>query len=155
MTVTSRSLNDLPSTPARGAATRVSGVLVASALVFTALAGPAAAGHGAVSYENPKKIAEQKEREKNAGSVPPAAAPAPKAPAAAGPAASAPAVVPDGDRNQVYATTARRELSELAAIAEEQIANGTDAQLATLARKHLESMRKQIAELDQWLAAHP
>jgi hypothetical protein len=155
MAVLSHSMNDVPTASARRRMPAATRVLVAAALVFTSLAGPAAAGHGAVSYENPKKIAEQKQREKEAASGQPAVAPAPKAPVVVAPAAAAPAAVPVGDRNQVYATTARRELSELAAIAEEQIANGTDAELAALAKRHLESIRKQIAELDQWLAAHP
>jgi hypothetical protein len=155
MAVFSRSMIDLSTPPAHGRTLAVTRVLVAAALLYASLCGPAAAGHGAVSYENPKKIAEQKQREEDAASGQPAVAPAPKAPAVVAPAVAAPAAVPAGDRNQVYATTARRELSELAAIAEEQIANGTDAQLAALTKRHLESIRKQIAELDQWLAAHP
>ena len=35
------------------------------------------------------------------------------------------------------------------------LAYGKDAQLAALARRTLESLRKQMAELDQWLAVHP
>jgi hypothetical protein len=137
------------------AAARLFGACAATAVFAAALAGPAAAGHGSVSYENPKKIADEKKREQDGASEKPAKAPAPAAPAATAPAATAPAAPQGGDRDRVYATTARRELSELATISEEQIAYGKDAQLATLARRTLENVRKQMAELDQWLAAHP
>jgi uncharacterized protein (DUF305 family) len=131
-----------------------------SALLVTALAAPAAAGHGAVSYENPTKIAEKKRREKEAqeqGTAPPpqaapAAAPPKTAPA---PAVASPAGAWEGNQDKAYAASARQHLSDATKLAEEQIAAGKDPQLSAIARRIVENNKKEMAEIDRWLAAHP
>jgi uncharacterized protein (DUF305 family) len=131
-----------------------------SALLVTSLAGPAAAGHGAVSYENPTKIAEKKRLEKEAqekGTAPPAqAAPAAAPPKTAPvPAVASPAGAWEGNQDRAYAASARQHLAESSKQAEEQIAAGKDPQLSAIARRILEHNRKEMAEIDRWLAAHP
>lgn len=131
-----------------------------SALLVTSLAGPAAAGHGAVSYENPTKIAEKKRREKEAqeqgtaapAQAAPAAAPPKTAPA---PAVASPAGAWEGNQDKAYAASARQHLVESSKLAEEQVAAGKDAQLSAIAKRIVENNRKEMAEIDKWIAAHP
>lgn len=141
--------------PTARAAARAFGVCAASIVLAAALAEPVAAGHGAVSYENPMKAAERKKREKQAVTGQPATTTAPAAPATAAPATAASAAARGVDRDHVFATTARRQLADVVEIAQDEIASGTDPQLEAAARRILETLRKEIAELDQWLAAHP
>jgi hypothetical protein len=135
------------------------GVLcAASSMMVAILASPAAAGNGAVSYENQLKVEQKKAREREPDQAAPAAhAPASSAPVAtpAGAATIAPAPMSGADRDHQFATTARRQLADSASAAEEQAAIGKDPQLSGIAKRVAESQRKQIAELDKWLAAHP
>ncbi len=131
---------------------------VALIAVAVLTATPALAGHGSVSYENQLK-AEQKEKRAQQAPSPPVVAP-PSAPAATPAAAATPAgavTVPvrgvDGDH--AFATTARRQLSEVAGLAEAQAAGGTDPKLKAIAKQIAENQRKDMAELDAWLSAHP
>jgi hypothetical protein len=136
---------------ARGAMRGV-GACAALLVLIAAFAQPAAAGNAAVSYENQIKVEQRKEREKQAASGQPAAAPAAVAPAR--PAAAAPAVA-QGDRDHVFAATTRGRLSDVVEMADAEIANGTDPQLKAAATRMADALRKEIAELDKWLAAHP
>jgi uncharacterized protein (DUF305 family) len=144
---------------ALGASGKTIGALAAVAVMASVLAEPAAAGHGSVSYENQlkaeqkKKQAEQAEQEQNQAAPP--VRPASTAPAVATPAGAMPVAGSEANRERAFAATTRQQLSDSVRAAEDEIANGTDPQLQAIARNVVESHRKQIAELDKWLAAHP
>src|SRR5688572_23273098 len=132
----------------------------AATVLVAALVEPAAAGHGSVDYKNPKKIAEEKAREAEAAQGVQAAPPAAAQPATAHPMAT-PAgavetvVVPGADRDYTFASAMYAQLADASKKAEDQIASGKDAKLNAVAKNIVESNRKQMAELDQWMAAHP
>jgi uncharacterized protein (DUF305 family) len=134
--------------PARSGATRILFVAATAALA-TALALPAAAGHGAAKYENP--MAERDKRENRAAPGSPSAVDAP----ATVPPEVVPAAPQSGDRDQAFATATRQHLSEVVRLAEDQLANAKDPQLAATAKSIRETSRKQLADLDRWLATHP
>jgi hypothetical protein len=130
----------------------------ASSMLVAILVSPAAAGNGAVSYENQLKVEQKKAREREPDQAAPVVtAPAPSAPIAtpAGAATISPAPLSGADRDHQFATTARRQLADSASAAEEQAAIGKDPGLSAIAKRVAESQRKEIAELDKWLAAHP
>ena len=125
--------------------------LAIAAAMSAVLAAPAYAGHGAVEYENPLRSAQEKRREQQGATEPAAPAPVVAPPASAPP----PAIPQDTDADHAFALTVRRQLADVAASAESQLAGGKDGKLRALAERALQNARKEIAEIDRWLAAHP
>ena len=62
---------------------------------------------------------------------------------------------PTGDIDHDFATLMRHHHQQGIRMAEYEVKHGKDAKMREMAQKIMESQKKEIAEFDEWLKAHP